>query len=122
VKLTLGKPTAAIDPTLENLFVRPVVLKSGPRLAFVWRHATRDITKNHGAPRRSACSSTLIGSDFLDAHLFTSTQSAQLETGPGEIRASPAAAGERAGPNRPGNDRRKSRPIRPEAPWLGRSG
>ena len=37
-KLTLGKP-AGKDPTLVNLFVRPVSLKSGPRLAFVRRHS-----------------------------------------------------------------------------------
>ncbi|HNC24443.1 MAG TPA: methyltransferase, partial [Opitutaceae bacterium] len=45
VKLTLGKHRGA-DATLQNLFVRPVTLKSGPHLAFVWRHATRDVTKN----------------------------------------------------------------------------
>ena len=46
VKLTLGKHRGA-DVTLQNVFVRPVVLKAGPHLAFVWRHATRDVTKNH---------------------------------------------------------------------------
>ena len=52
VKFTLGK-YRGIDPTLRNLFVRPVALKTGPHLAFLWRHATRDVTKNHlpGAAR-----------------------------------------------------------------------
>jgi hypothetical protein len=45
-KLTLGKPKGeAAGP--RNLHVRPVELKSGPHLSFVWRHADRDITKNH---------------------------------------------------------------------------
>ena len=46
-KLTLGKPRQpAADPALQNVFVRPIALKSGPHLSFVWRHATRDVTKN----------------------------------------------------------------------------
>ena len=46
-KLTLGKPRQpAADPALQNVFVRPIALKSGPHLTFVWRHATRDVTKN----------------------------------------------------------------------------
>ena len=45
VKLTLGKPHGS-DPTLKNVFIRPVSLKAGPHLAFVWRHTTRDVTKN----------------------------------------------------------------------------
>ncbi len=116
VKLTLGKP-AAIDPTLENLFVRPVVLNSGPKFAFVWHHATKDITKNHDAPETLRLLEHIIGSDFLDAHLFTSTQHAQLETGPDleRLRIRPHASPPE--PN-PGNDRQKRRPIAAQAPWL----
>jgi hypothetical protein len=115
-KLTLGKPSGA-DTTLVNLFVRPVALKSGPRFAFVWRHATRDITKNHDAKDTVRLLDSLIGSDFLDAHLFTAAQSAQLETGPGFARLKLKAA--EKGPASPtGNDRRKNHPIAPGAPWL----
>ena len=78
-KLTLAKP-AGTDPTLRNLFVRPVLLRSGPRFAFVWRHATKDITKNHGAEEALRLLEPMVGSDFLDAHLFTATHGAQLET------------------------------------------
>ena len=47
IKLTLGKPASPpADPTLQNIFIRPVALKTGPHLTFVWRHAQRDITKN----------------------------------------------------------------------------
>jgi SAM-dependent methyltransferase len=116
VKLTLGRP-AGKDATLENLFVRPVVLKSGPRFAFVWRHATRDVTKNLSAPEALSLLEPMIGADFLDAHLFTATQSAQLETGPGKSRLRVMAAGnESASPA--GNDRPKNRAIAAEAPWL----
>lgn len=79
VKLTLGKPQGG-DETLRNLFVRPVALKSGPHLSFVYRHATRDITKNHPPEEALSIIEPLIGNQFLDAHLFTKEQHAQLET------------------------------------------
>jgi hypothetical protein len=115
-KLTLGK-AAGRDPTLVNLFVRPVTLKSGPRLAFVWRHATRDITKNHEAGEALGLLDSLIGTDFLDAHLFTAAQSAQLETGPGTARIRLKALN-RAHAAPSGNDRRRNHPIDSGAPWL----
>jgi hypothetical protein len=115
-KLTLGKP-AGKDPTLRNLFVRPVSLKSGPRLAFVWRHATKDITKNHAPAEALEILESLIGTDFLDAHLFTAAQSAQLETGPGTSRLRVKALDrDPAAPS--GNDRAKNHAIEPAAPWL----
>jgi SAM-dependent methyltransferase len=139
VKLTLGKPAGA-DPTLRNLLVRPVHLKAGPRLACVWRYATRDVTKNHSGPEALALLAPLIGTDFLDAHLFTAAQTAQLECGQGADRLH-LTAHPQAGP-RPGtsggsaaaraastglppagggtgdHDRAKSRPIPADAPWL----
>src|SRR5688572_15239119 len=81
VKLTLGKYRGA-EPTLKNVFVRPVTLQAGPHLAFVWRHATRDVTKNHPPGAALHLLEPLIGGDFLDAHLFTTTQSAQFESKP----------------------------------------
>jgi hypothetical protein len=115
-KLTLGKP-AGNDPTLVNLFVRSVSLKSGPRLAFVWHHKTRDVTKNHAAQEALAILEPMIGKDFLDAHLFTAAQSAHLETGPGMARLRVKALGN--APLAPsGNDRRKNHPVDPRSPWL----
>jgi SAM-dependent methyltransferase len=121
-KLTLGKPHAA-DPTLRNLFVRPVALKSGPHYAFVWRHATRDVTKNHPPAETLARLEPLIGRDFLDAHLFTSTQHAQFEAKPGgadrlkvSTIAAPAPCAAPAAP--PAHDRTKSHLIPARAPWL----
>src|ERR1035437_2482716 len=116
-KLTLGKHRGR-DATLQNLLVRPVVLKSGPHLAFVWRHATRDITKNHLPADALTQLEPLIGADFLDAHLFTATQIAQLECQPdGTARlhvkqAAPRATAPAA------HDRTKAHPISAKAPWL----
>jgi hypothetical protein len=122
-KLTLGKHRGA-DTTLKNLFVRPVALKAGPHLTFVWRHATRDITKNH-APREALLElEPLIGGDFLDAHLFTASQTAQLETnadGTARIRVSQASS-LTPQPAEPGrvthHDQPKSHLIPANAPWL----
>jgi SAM-dependent methyltransferase len=117
VKMTLGKPSGR-DPTLENVFVRPVVLKSGPRLAFVWRHATKDITKNHDAGAALVLLGSMIGEDFLDAHLFTATHNAQLETGLGGVSRLRLKADTKTAQVPTGNDRQKSHAIDPSAPWL----
>ncbi len=119
VKLTLGKPRAGIaEPSLKNLFVRPVTLNSGPHLSFVWRHATRDVTKNFPPTEALAQLEPLIGTTFLDAHLFTPAQTAQLETGDDgrsrlrvkNLSSAPAPAGL--------HDRAKAHPIPADAPWL----
>ena len=117
VKLTLGKHRGA-DATLENLFVRPVTLKTGPHLAFIWRHATNDVAKNHPPAAALALLEPLIGRDFLDAHLFTAAESAQLECqsdGSARLRVkkSPAPAAPVAG-----HDRAKTHLIPATAPWL----
>lgn len=120
VKLTLGKrsPSAA-DPTLQNLFVRPVTLKAGPHLSFLWRHATRDITKNHPPAEALALIEPLLGADFLDAHLFTPAQNAQLETRPdGTARLSVKTASVAPMPPPDTHDRAKAHLIPGDAPWL----
>lgn len=120
VKLTLGKraPSAA-DATLHNLFVRPVTLKAGPHLSFLWRHATRDITKNHPPAEALALIEPLLGTDFLDAHLFTPAQSAQLETrADGTARLSVKTASVAPVPPAEHHDRAKAHLIPGDAPWL----
>jgi hypothetical protein len=116
VKLTLGKP-AGKDLTLKNLFVRPVQLKSGQKFAFVWRHATKDTTKNYDSHETLGLLGKLIGTDFLDAHLFSTNQNAQLETGSGSprLRVTPSAGIKTSAS---GNDRVKKRSIDTNAPWL----
>ena len=117
VKLTLGKHRGT-DATLRNLFVRPVTLKAGPHLSFVWRHLTRDIIKNHSPDQALAQIEPLLGRDFLDAHLFTPLQTAQLECNPGgEARLFIKAAAE-APPAAGSHDRTKIRPLPANTGWL----
>ena len=118
VKLTLGKHRGA-DTTLNNLFVRPVTLKAGPHLSLLWRHATRDITKNLAPAEALALVEPMIGTAFLDAHLFTPAQTAQLETranAPASLSvktatSAPAAVSEK-------HDRPKDHLIAGDAAWL----
>ncbi|CAM2777352.1 class I SAM-dependent methyltransferase [Rariglobus hedericola] len=118
VKLTLGKHRGA-DATLNNLFVRPVTLKSGPHLSLLWRHATRDITKNHPPAEALALIEPLLGSDFLDAHLFTPAQNAQFETrADGTARLSVKTASTAPTPVAETHDRAKAHLIAGDAPWL----
>ncbi|MSU69648.1 MAG: SAM-dependent methyltransferase [Opitutaceae bacterium] len=116
-KLTLGKYRGP-EPTLRNLFVRPVTLKAGPHLNFVWRHATRDITKNHPSAEALALLEPLIGRDFLDAHLFTPLQTAQLECepdGPARLRLKTAAT---LSSPPAGHDHAKTYHIPAKTAWL----
>lgn len=122
VKLTLGKYRGA-DSSLRNLFVRPVALKSGPHLAFLWRHATRDITKNHTPAEALTLLPSLIGADFLDAHLFTTGQSVQLACQPdGKSRLKISGATRSAARPPTAHDRAKAHLIPADAPWLHRLG
>ncbi|MBL9213218.1 MAG: SAM-dependent methyltransferase [Opitutaceae bacterium] len=121
-KLTLGKYRGA-DPTLRQLHVRPVSLNAGPHLAFVWRHATRDITKNHPPAEALALLEPLIGGDFLDAHLFTPGETAQLETQPdgsARLKIKPVAGNASASspPAPAAHNRAKAYLIPARAGWL----
>ncbi|HEY1107663.1 MAG TPA: SAM-dependent methyltransferase [Opitutaceae bacterium] len=117
-KLTLGKYRGA-DTTLRNVFIRPVTLKTGLHLAFLWRHATRDVTKNLMPSAGYDAIVELLGRDFLDAHLFTTTHSAQFESEADRLKVTALAAA--SAPLRPvagGNDRAKAHLIPASAPWL----
>ena len=127
VKLTLGKPAPALartEPTLQNVFVRPVALKTGPSLTFVWRHAARDVTKNHSPAEALALIEAALGRDFLDAHLFTATHTAQFETQPDgtarlRVKANPLSASGTSAPlPAPAHNAPKHHLIPADAPWL----
>jgi len=117
-KLTLARPEGG-DPTLRNLFVRPVVLAKGPQLCLVWRHQTRDITKNLPPAEAIELLSQLIGPGFRDAHLFTRTQSIEFRCTPGgRDRLLVRAAAPEAPKADTSHDRRKQHLIEGESAWL----
>ena len=78
VKLTLAKPRARTSE-LKNVYVRPVTLKGGARLSFLYRYRTRDETKNHAPGEGARLLRELLGSEFLSGHLFTTTEDLRLD-------------------------------------------
>ncbi len=77
VRLLLSKPVGAQD-TLERLTVREVQLRGERQLSFLWRHQTKDVTKNHPLDEGLAALAALLGRDFHNAHLQTRSQEIQL--------------------------------------------
>ena len=83
VRLTLGRPSPAggAEPTLEKLLARRVVLRGTDHLSLVWRHQTKDITKNLPLPDAVALIGTLVATQFQHAHLVTRGHDIQLALG-----------------------------------------
>jgi len=84
VKLGLGRPHGG-DPTLVKLLVRRVVIKGQQQLSLVWRHRTKDITKNLPPDTAVALVDSLLGdaaeAGFHHAHLQTTGHDIQLARG-----------------------------------------
>ena len=80
VKLTLGRPHDT-DATLHKLLARRIVLRGVDHVSLVWRHATRDITKNLPLDDAVALLATLIETNFHHAHLVTRQHDIQLAWG-----------------------------------------
>ncbi|MDP1581421.1 MAG: SAM-dependent methyltransferase [Candidatus Didemnitutus sp.] len=123
-QLTLGK-TRSADPTLRNVVVRPVTLKAGPHLSFLWQHETQTVTKNFASDAAVAEIRPLLGTTFYSAHLFTAARVVQLEfnkkTEPRLTFGKPSHTVAETTP--PPHDRAKSRLLPAEsAPWLHRLG
>jgi hypothetical protein len=110
-RLTLGKPRGGDDATLQNVYVRPVRLKAGPHLSFLWRHDTRDLTKNVTPEDGVLEVGRLVGAIFHSAHLFLANRTVQLEFNKkGEPRlTSGKPARSTAGPASVAHDRAKPR-------------
>lgn len=123
VKLTLGAHRGA-DATLRNVLVRPVSLRAGPRLSLLYRHTTRDVTKNLPSDEGLARVADLLASDFDGAHLFTTAAEIELQPARGRSPARIVRRPPRHGAPASGNhDRARVRPIDPAgATWMGTLG
>lgn len=77
IKLTLGgKRDKQSD--LKNVFVKPVVLKTGEKLSFIYRYNTKDITKNFSTEEAVKSIKILLQQNFFNADLFTAANDFQL--------------------------------------------
>ena len=70
IKLTLSNKRDK-NNDLKNVFVKPVVLKSGFRLSFVYRYPTKDITKNYDSADSLTLLRAMMTKDFYKADLFS---------------------------------------------------
>ena len=80
VRLVLGRPRGS-EPTLDKLLVRRLLLRGGVHLSMVWRHRSKDITKNLPQDDALALLATLLADQFSHAHLVTRSHDIQLTLG-----------------------------------------
>ena len=114
VKLTLSKYRGR-EAGLKNVYVRPVTLKGGGRLSFLYRYQTRDAVKNHTHEEGARLARGLLGgAEFASGHLFTSAEDLRLDISrKGEsrlVRDKPTFAA----PASEEHDRRKRRAVSTE--------
>jgi hypothetical protein len=76
-KLLLSGPVGD-DEDVERLTVRAIELRGEPALSFLWRHRTKDVTKNHAPEAGLAEIAALLGTRFRNAHLHTATEEVQF--------------------------------------------
>ena len=81
VKLTLSKPRAkSQEPraNLNNIYVKPIILKNEKMFSFTYRYERRDETKNYDAEQTLEIITNLLNEVFLNASLFTLTEDVTL--------------------------------------------
>src|SRR6185436_13173308 len=126
LRITLGAPLrqAPFDglragPGLKSLVIRPIVLKDGPRLSFVFHYATRDITKNYPHADGLRRITDGLGTDFRTAHLTTTRHTAQLQYQAGRAPQLTLSQPRQQHRVSLAHDRVKRHPLAPaSAPWL----
>ncbi len=123
-KLVLSgpRPGGGAEADLQRVTVRPVLLRGGPVLSFVSRHATKDLTHNHAPDEGLALIAGWLGGRFRHAHYSGSDTEAELRFGKRggghlSVKALDAAvAATGAAPQ--AHDRAKPRPLEADSPYL----
>ena len=122
-RLVLSGPMVAggAEPDLQRVTVRPVLLRGGPKLSFVSRHTTKDLTQNHAPEEGLALVCAWLGTRWRHAHFSNADEEAELrfgKRGTGHLSVSRSeAAPERAAPDT-AHDRVKQRPLQLDRPYL----
>jgi trans-aconitate methyltransferase len=114
-KLLLSGPVSVDgdDEDVERLTVRLVELRGEPALSFLWRHRTKDVTKNHAPEAGLAEIATLLGARFRNAHLHTAAEEVQFAVsrkGRETLRVTRVDA-EAEAPAPAAHDKAKQRPL-----------
>ena len=132
VRLTLGRPISrdGADATLEKLLARRLLLRGAEHLSLVWRHRSKDITKNLPLDEAVALLATLIGSSFGHAHLVTRSHDIQLALSKkgqwslriGKLAAAKAVADADADTQPEAHDRPRQHALTLDLPFLAELG
>jgi hypothetical protein len=117
VRLTLGHHRGA-DASLRKITIKVVHLARGESLSFVYRHATKDVTKNWPLDQGIAQLADSLGTGFLHANLFTTANDFELEyhkDGRPRLRVTKPT---HSSPVSKEHNRAKTRLIGPASPYL----
>jgi SAM-dependent methyltransferase len=127
VKLLLAKHHGP-QADLQRVMVRAVSLKGEPCLSFVYRHTTRDVTKNLSVDAGLQTVRDMLGPVFRNAHLHTADETLELtisQRGVCTLRSTPlspaeadASGDEREVPVPATHDREKQRWVDVRQPFL----
>jgi len=127
VKLLLAKHHGP-QADLQRVMVRAVSLKGEPCLSFVYRHTTRDVTKNLSVDAGIQAVRDMLGPVFRNAHLHTADETLELtisQRGVCTLRSTPlspaeadASGDEREVPVAATHDREKQRWVDVRQPFL----
>ena len=134
-RVLLSKPVGK-DDDLERVTARPLMLRGERCLSFVFKHRTKDITKNEPVAAALQTLADLVGTRFAHAHLFARDAELQLMMSRKgrytlhRSKASPAsgaadathAAVTAAADDEPQHDRQKQRYVSLDAPFLAELG
>lgn len=133
-RVLLSKPMGK-DDDLERVTARPLVLRGERCLSFVFKHRTKDITKNEPVAEALATIADLVGTRFAHAHLFARDAELQLmmsrkgrytlhrsKASAGAPDATRAAVTAAADDDEPQHDRQKQRYVSLDAPFLAELG
>ncbi len=94
IKISLGKAVQK-NAELKNVYISPVALGQGEKLSFVYRHQSKDITKNFEIAEGIEQIRELIDQHFLQANFFAQKKDAQLmksKKGKLILKTSPASS------------------------------
>ncbi|MCP4520226.1 MAG: SAM-dependent methyltransferase [Cytophagales bacterium] len=78
IKCTLGKIKSKEEPNLQNIYIKPINIKDEYVLSFLYRHKTKDVTKNFSITEAIDKISSLIGNEVLSAHSFSTEENLEL--------------------------------------------
>ncbi|MFS0826006.1 class I SAM-dependent methyltransferase [Pseudomonas phoenicis] len=118
-KLVLARHVGS-DASLQRIIAKPVLIKGQPHLSLVYRHQTRDLTRNLPLADVPALAAELLPAAFRNAHLFDADGEVQLtfsKKGKAMLqRHGVQAPREVAGSS--GHDREKKRHLALSRPFL----